>query len=133
MVLLVCCAFFSVIFVVFMQEVAGLTGDANYWKHEVEFQTNKKLFWDTVSFAFSVLHRFPLKCGPSKLQGMKLQDMKMIDQMTAISCFAHNFVIFLSCILMLCHLVSAISCLAFSVLPLLIIAVCSLRCTRKNV
>ena len=34
--------------VVVIQEVAGLMGDANYWKHEAEMQAYKKLFWDTV-------------------------------------------------------------------------------------
>ena len=33
-----------------VQEVAGLMGDANYWKHETELQAFRKLFWDTVSF-----------------------------------------------------------------------------------
>ena len=31
-----------------IQEVAGLMGDANYWKHEAELQAYRKLFWDTV-------------------------------------------------------------------------------------
>jgi len=35
--------------VAMLQEVAGLMGDANYWKHEAEFQAYRKLFWDTVS------------------------------------------------------------------------------------
>ena len=34
---------------VFVQEVAGLMGDANYSKHEAELQVYRKLFWDTVS------------------------------------------------------------------------------------
>jgi len=33
----------------FVQEMAGLMGDANYWKHESELQLYKTLFWDTVS------------------------------------------------------------------------------------
>jgi len=33
----------------FVQEVAGLMGNAKYYKHEAELQVYRKLLWDTVS------------------------------------------------------------------------------------
>jgi len=44
-----------------VQELAGLGGDAKYWKHETELQANKKLFWDSVvqvSVAGGIMNSF---------------------------------------------------------------------------
>ena len=48
--------------VVILQEVAGLLGDANYWKQEAEFQAYRKLFWDTVSLLLMCLYTSAQHC-----------------------------------------------------------------------
>jgi len=72
--------------VVAVQEFAGLIGDANYRKHELEFQAYKRLLWDTVGEVFefgvsspgsSVTDVYMYICFPNSVGSLFIQCLAM--------------------------------------------------------
>jgi hypothetical protein len=75
-------------FVCNLQEVAGVGGDVDYWKHETELQANKKLLWDSVSrsshlYYNAVCSNFTCNVEPDT-EKHKLRRSRLPNQLTCL-------------------------------------------------